>query len=443
MPSSNHSPCDNSGISGATSDERPRILLVAPNISRQMGGEAIKALMILEGLLALNFDVAQVTHARVRDEIRAYNPQLDIHYVEDGPVQKLLYRLRLDWALLWLGAWLLHRKARKVARAMQPWIVHFTSPISPNVPYFGFPGSSVVIGPLNGNILHPPSFAYRESLAKRVGQKILTPVQKISGFLFRGKHNARLLISGGERTVEALMLGGCRREQMTFTLDSGVDPHLAAHSPITHEGANFRFVFLGRLVRYKGCDLAIKALRLSPEAQLDIIGDGPERPELENLAREQGVADRVRFLGWVPGGAELFDRLRSYRAFVFPSLAEANGIVVQEAMMLGLPVIAVNWGGPAELLDDRTGVLIAPIDEARVVSDLAIAMTRMGADGAAANQLALAARHQAESAGFSWPNLLARWLEIYDGTMPATKGRGFVKWADGEARSPSLARTPG
>ncbi|MBB6122485.1 glycosyltransferase family 4 protein [Sphingobium subterraneum] len=407
--------------------ERPRILLVAPNISRRMGGEAIKALMILEGLLAMGCDVVQITHARVRDEMRATNANLNVHYVEDGPVQKLLYRLRLDWALLWLGAWLLHRKARQVARDFQPWIVHFTSPISPNIPYFRFPGVSVVIGPLNGNILHPPTFADRETWAKRVGQKILAPVQKISGLFFRGKRSACLLISGGERTVDALMLGGCRREQMVFTLDSGVDPQLVTCPAMTHDGPNFRFVFLGRLVRYKGCDLAIRALKSVPQAQLDIIGDGEERRALEDLARNDGVQDRVRFLGWVPGGAQLFDRLRSYRAFVFPSLAEANGIVVQEAMMLGLPVIAVNWGGPAELLDDDTGVLIEPVDEARVISELAVAMARLGADGEAANQLAVAARDKAERAGFSWPDLLHHWLTIYDAATLPSASRSFAQ----------------
>tara|TARA_R110000782_G_scaffold78293_3_gene155904 strand:- start:90195 stop:91454 length:1260 start_codon:yes stop_codon:yes gene_type:complete len=398
----------------ASPANRPRILLVAPNISRKMGGEAAKALRIFEGLLALGIDAVQVTHARVRNEMQSYNPDLPVHYVEDGPVQVWLYRLRLNWLLQWVGAWLLHRKAEKVAASFHPKVIHFTSPISPTLPYFRFRGVPTVIGPLNGNILHPPAFAARETLAKRLGSWLLWPVQKISAPLFTGKRHARLLVSGGDRTVAALELGGCRREQMVITLDSGVDAGLEQREPMRHSGVNRRFVFLGRLVRYKACDLVIEALAHVPEATLDIIGDGPERSALSRLAETLGVADRVRFVGWVPAGDPLFAQLSAYRAFLFPSLAEANGIVVQEAMMFGLPVVAVDWGGPAQLLTGDEAILISPTDHESVVNGLADAMRRLGEDGKAADALATAARRKAEQAGFSWPKLLADWLAIYD-----------------------------
>lgn len=409
--------------------ERPRILLVAPNVSRRMGGEAAKSLQIFEGLRAMDMDVVQVTHARVRDEMRDYDPHLDIRYVEDGPVQRTLFRLRLGWALQFVGGWLLHRKARQVAAGFRPWIVHFTSPISPNVPYFRFDGTPVVIGPLNGNILHPPAFSHRESTVKRVGAWLLWPVQKLGGLLFKGKHHARLFISGGERTVTALEIGGCRRDQMVMTLDSGVDDRLADRPRLVHSGVNQRFVFLGRLVRYKGCDLALRALAQAPDAHLDIIGDGAERPALAALADRLGVADRVNFLGWIPAGEPLFDQLARYRAFIFPTLAEANGIVVQEAMMLGLPVVAVNWGGPAQLLTGGNGILIDPTGEDQVVAALADAMKDLGENGEMADGIAASARRAAESSGFAWRDLLRNWLHLYDSLLVKSHD-GFVAWVE-------------
>lgn len=400
-------------------DRKPRIVLVAPNISKRMGGEAAKALQIFEGLTAMGYDVVQVTHARVRDEMQALLPGAKIRYVEDGPTQIFLFRTRLNWPLMFVGAWLLHREAVQAARDHKAELVHFTSPISPSLPYFRFPGTRVVIGPLNGNILHPPTLMDRETRAKRIGAALLVPAQKILGALFPGKKHATLLVAGGERTEKALAIGGCRREQMVPTLDSGVDRMLAAAPRLSHSGVNPRFVFAGRLIRYKGCDLAIRALHHAPAATLDVIGEGAERPALEALAEREGLADRVRFLGWVEAGAPLFAQLRNYRAFVFPTLAEANGIVVQEAMMLGLPVIAVDWGGPALLLTDETGILVAPKSEAEIILSVGQAMNRLVNDADEAERLSVNARNEAERAGFSWPNLLKAWAAIYDRVMAA------------------------
>ncbi|MBB5686639.1 glycosyltransferase family 4 protein [Sphingobium boeckii] len=408
--------------------QSPRVLLVAPNISRKMGGEALKALQILLGLEALGIDVVQVTHSRVRDEVQAMNLTTQVVFVEDHPIEKLFYKLRLNWPLMVVSGWLLHRRALQCARATNPWLVHFTSPISPTLPYFRFPKFPVVIGPLNGNILHPAAFSDRETLAKRAGSLMLWPMQKLGGALFRGKRKATLLVAGGGRTVRALRLGGCSDARMVPSLDSGVDPDLAAAPRIQHVGHKARFVFIGRLVRYKGCDLAIRALRLAPGATIDIYGDGEERAALEDLAGREGVADRVNFLGWFPAGKALFDQLRQYRAFVFPSLAEANGIVVQEAMMLGLPVIALDWGGPALLLDSDKGILIAPDDEAAVVASIAAAMRRLAEDANEANRLSANARAEAERAGYSWPFLLKSWIGTYDRALAECGGKSISQW---------------
>ena len=396
---------------------RPRILLVAPNISRFMGGEAIKSLHILEGYHNRGFDVVQVCHARVRAEINEYAPHLPVEYVEDGPVQIWLFKLRLNWLLGFVGSWLLTRKARKIAARMNPWLVHVTSPISPSYPFLPVQRAPMVIGPLNGNLLHPAAFSHRDSRVKILGARFLPLVQAVNRALFRGVQRSTLFISGGARTVEALKLAGCRPDQMVFTLDSGVSDDLRAAPRMTHQGENWRFVFVGRLVRYKACDLVIQALAKVPQATLDVMGDGPERAGLEALAHELGVADRVNFLGYQTPGPLMFERWKAYRAFIFPTLAEANGIVIQEAMMIGLPVVALDWGGPAELLDRETGVLIQPTSAQAVIADLAAAMTRLGQDAKLAESLSLAAREKAERMGYDWHTLLENWLGHYNDVL--------------------------
>lgn len=399
------------------SEDRPRILLIAPNISRFMGGEAIKSLHILEGYRNRGFDVVQVCHARVRREITEYAPDLPVQYIEDGPVQVWLFKLRLNWLLGFVGSWLLTRKAQKIAAGLKPWLVHVTSPISPSYPFLRVKGAPMVIGPLNGNLLHPPAFAHRDSRAKVLGARILPLVQVVNRLLFHGVQKATLFISGGERTVKALELAGCRCDQMVFTLDSGVSDDLRAAPRLAHQGENWRFVFVGRLVQYKACDLAIRALAQVPNAKLDVMGDGPERPGLEALAQELGIADRVNFLGYQTPGPAMFERWKAYRAFIFPTLAEANGIVIQEAMMIGLPVVALDWGGPVELLDSQTGILIPPTDELKVIAGLTDAMKKLGQDAELAERLSIAAREKAERLGYDWQTLLENWLDHYNDVL--------------------------
>ena len=411
-------------LAGGASVDRPtRILLVAPNISRRMGGEGLKALQIHLELRGMGFEVHQVTHARVRAEIERDYPALAVDYVEDDAVQVALHRTRLGPLLTLLNAWQLHRRALRVADSIDPWVVHFTSPISPVQPYFRFPGHPVVIGPLNGNIQHPPAFRDRESRVKALTSRVLRPVQSLLGALFRGKRDAVILVAGGERTMRALRLGGCSDTQLVPTLDCGIPDALIDRPRAVQQGHNPRFVFLGRLVRYKACDLAIRAVAAAdPRVMLDVIGDGPERQRLEALATTLGVADRIRFHGWMQPGPALYDRLDTYRGLVMPTLAEANGIAFQEAMTLGVPIICLDWGGPQELLGADDAVMIAPDDPAAVVAALAAAMTRLADDPDTADRLAARARARALDAGFRWRDLLHRWEDVYRRSAAEPRG---------------------
>ena len=392
-----------------------RILLVAPNLSRHMGGEALKALQIHLELRAMGYQVRQVTHARVRAEMTRDHPELDIVYVEDDRFQSSLHRASIGPALGLLNAWQLHRLAVRTAASFRPWVVHFTSPISPVLPYFRFPDFPVVIGPLNGNVTHPPAFREREPRGKAFGSRVLRPMQWLLGSLFKGKRDAVILVSGGDRTMRALRLGGCSPDRLVPSLDSGMPDALVDREPQRHVGYNPSFVFLGRLVAYKGCDLAIRAVAAADDQAitLDILGDGPERAGLEALAAQLAISDRVRFHGWVQPGAALHDRLRTYRGLVMPSLAEANGIAFQEAMTLGVPIVCIDWAGPQELLTAADAILITPDDVESVVARLAAALDTLASDSAAANKFATNARNRALATGFRWRELLARWEDVY------------------------------
>jgi glycosyltransferase involved in cell wall biosynthesis len=400
-------------------------ILVSPNVSEQMGGEAIKSLQICLELTLRGARVHQVTHERVKAELSRSFPGISVSYVRDTWLQKLAYRCGTLNPLVGavisnpLIAIIFQRRAVRLVQAQlrdrPESIVHFTSPVSPVLPYFHIPGAKVMVGPINGNIHHPPAFRKRETIGYRTQRSLLPFLQFINRVFFWGKRQADiLLVAGGERTRQSLLMAGCREKQFADSIDSGVLDRLYDTPRITHSGRNLRFVHSGRLVSHKGTDLIIKSLKRTKNAiQLDIIGRGPELQKLKALTRDLSLDDRVKFIEWFADHRDLAAAQRRCRAFVFPSLAEANGIVVQEAMVMGLPVIALNWGGPSLLVTPETGILIEPVGEEYTIDKLAQAMDILAEDGELAERMSSASRQRAVDGGFLWSSVIRDWTRHY------------------------------
>ena len=125
-------------------------------------------------------------------------------------------------------------------------------------------------------------------------------------------------------------------------------------------GESFRLLYAGRLLWWKGVHLAIRAIARaraqSVDATLTIVGDGPARRDLEKLARELGISDHVIWRGEV-SRQELLGMYGAHHAFLFPSLHDAGGTVILEALAHGLPVICLALGGPGKMVDPRAVAL--------------------------------------------------------------------------------------
>ncbi len=158
------------------------------------------------------------------------------------------------------------------------------------------------------------------------------------------------------------------------------------------------FAYLGRLKRYKGVDLVIRAFaRLShPTATLAIAGVGDHRPALEQLVRSLDLGERVRFLGFIVEEEKLSLLRRSW-ALAFASPKEGWGITNFEAAACGTPVVASNSPGLREsVVDGETGFLVRHGD----VDALAHALGRLAGDPALVSRFGVQGRRFAE--GFSW-----------------------------------------
>ncbi|WP_174278814.1 glycosyltransferase family 4 protein [Sphingomonas bacterium] len=392
-----------------------RTVLVTPNISEQMGGEAIKAYQFLRHLVAGGHDVAVVTHRRSAPVMERDFPQVPTFVVEDTIGQKLAWTAM---PLRPLVDMFFFRHARPILRRMlaerPDAIFHYLCPVSPILPRFPLRDATNVLGPLTGNIYYPPAFQREEPMKLKLGRLFHYLAQRVAGVAFGDKrHFGRILVSGGERTRRSLGWAGAPQARMRDVVDSGISDEFDRHPLIRHDGINDRFMTSGRLVPHKGVQLSIEALQyVTRPIRFDIYGDGAYRDALARLAERLGVADKVRFMGWMESHHALIARMAEYRGYLVPSLAEANGIVVQEAMMAGLPVICLRWGGPTMLADQESAILIEPGSQDQVVRAIAAAMDALAADPERANRLVGEARAIAERR-FGWDNVADEWQAAY------------------------------
>ena len=170
-----------------------------------------------------------------------------------------------------------------------------------------------------------------------------------------------------------------------------------------------RLVTVGSLVEIKGHRHLITALaglrECGRSVTLDVIGDGPLRPELEQLARDSGVDDLIRFRGLRPKEG-VAAALRGADVFVLASLWETLSCAVLEAMSTGLPIVATRVGGLPEVVGRREGILVAPGSSDALLDGFG-EMVRTVADYDRAHLHAKAVE------GFGYAAIASRWANVY------------------------------
>lgn len=168
-----------------------------------------------------------------------------------------------------------------------------------------------------------------------------------------------------------------------------------------------------RLMHWKGVQLGIRAFAEAdlPGGEYHVFGSGRQRERLQRLARELGVADRVRFWGDVTR-EEMLDVLEHSHALVHPGIHDPGATVLPEAMALGVPVLCLDAGGSAVLVDEDTGFLapFGPLDAS--VAGLADAMRRLASDPELLRAMRAACFERARGR-LSWPARAERYLAVY------------------------------
>lgn len=188
-------------------------------------------------------------------------------------------------------------------------------------------------------------------------------------------------------------------------------------------------VFVGRVAFEKNIDFLLRMLvrvrQEVPEVLLVIAGHGPAVEHLHALAARLALQDHVLFIGYLSRGGELQACYAAGDIFVFASRTETQGLVLLEAMALGVPVVSTAVMGTRDVLHAGEGAIIAPEDELGF-SGAVVTLLR---NGERRQALGEAARHYA--AGWAAPRLGQQLADYYVATVSAClEGRETVASAD-------------
>lgn len=371
-----------------------RVLIISTNASKVMGGESILPVHYFERLNHEGVEAHLLTHARNRGELtNTFSDWLDrLHFVEDTVFHRLIWYFGKNLPspvndntlvqILKLTTQVSQRRAaRNLVEGLGFQIVHEPAPVSPLSPSFLFDiGCPVIIGPMNGNMSYPEGFEYIESFLEKWTTKLARSAAPVVNRLVPGKRKAALLLAANTRTVEALARISTSR--VKELVENGVDESLwSGRAASTDRGSSSDrqtvFCFIGRLIQLKCVDVLIEAFAAAEldQSRLVVIGDGPERSKLESLARKYSSKD-IEFTGFL-SQEECAAKLAVMDVLVLPSVHECGGAVVLEAMCSGLPVVAAKWGGPADYLDDDTGILVEPYSREVLLRGIASALERL------------------------------------------------------------------
>lgn len=302
-------------------------------------------------------------------------------------------------------------------------VVHRVTPLSPTMQSLLSPRLAklkipFVLGPLNGGVPWPKRFRKRQ-YAEREYLSHVRKLYKLLPFYRSTRRYSSAIISGSSFTMSEMPKWTSRKN--IFIPENGFDRNLFSAPRTPKTSLPLQAAFVGRLVPYKGADILIEAA--SPflregKLTLHILGDGPQKSSLLEQVKALGVQDSVVFHGWLPH-SEVQAKLRLCDFLGLPSIREFGGGVVVEAMALGVTPIVADYGGPADLVDSQTGILVPFTDEHSLMKGFRDAIAGVIEAPGRLNRLGQAARERALR-DLSWEAKARQMLRIYDAVLTKT-----------------------
>ena len=342
--------------------------------------------------------VTLVTHIRNRFAIEketALSGNDEIIYIDTewfaGPLYRLAKRIfprsehsvflvsSLDYFVFDAAAFF---QIKKINKSGNIWdIMHRVTPVTTAAPtWLGRLGLPLVLGPLNSGLSDPKGF---DKIMSQESSWLIRfrEFGKIFDALIGSSKLAACILVASKATLESIPIR--YREKCVVMIENGVELTRFKATPWPNPPTlinPLQVLFVGRLIPLKALDLLIDAVSFLSATgvlvELTVVGDGPMRSDWEGKVKELNLINQIRFVGnlSLEGVSEYMQRCH---VFCLPSIRESGGAVLLEAMASARPVIAINFGGPGELVDKEVGELIEPTSPEQVTKDLANSLSKI------------------------------------------------------------------
>lgn len=355
-------------IPPAPADHRPMtILMGCDTFPPDVNGAARFAERLAAGLVERGHDMHIVAPAASRRHGT---------WIEEHEGQKMTaHRLRSwrwyphDW-LRFALPWMSKANARRVLDEVKPDVVHFQSHIVIGRG-LAYEAQKRGIRIIATNHVMPENIIEFTRLPKFLHHAFVTSAWRDARKSF---DRAEAITTPTRRAAEFLEKATGLRG--VHAISCGIEAH--NYTPDFSPRTGNRILFVGRVTGEKQIDVLLNAIKLLPaslDAQLEIVGGGDQFKNLQVLAETLGIADRVKFLGYVTD-EELRQAYTRATVFAMPSIAELQSIATMEAMASGLPVVAADAMALPHLVHDgENGHLFRPGDAKDLADKLESVLT--------------------------------------------------------------------
>ena len=293
-------------------------------------------------------------------------------------------------------------------------VVHRVTPLSPTTPSPLARWSPVpfVIGPVNGGLRWPINFG-TELAREREWLTYLREIHKWLPFYDSTYRKSAAILAGFKHTIQDLPVKvlpktfDCSDVGYEDSADDATFDRLFL-PPLT-------VLFVGRLVPYKCADVVVQAFATSEQLRqhrLVIIGDGPDRPLIERLIKENSLEGCVTLTGWLPHD-EVMRWMRQSDVFAFPSIRELGAGAVVEAMGVGLVCVVADYGAPGSYAAEGRGVAIFPTNKPALVEGYVKALEELTSDPDKCARISETGRRYTQ-ANLTWDAKADQIVQVYE-----------------------------
>lgn len=260
-------------------------------------------------------------------------------------------------------------------------LVHHVSFVSIRQPSFmGLLGIPFIFGPVGGgdrwplNCLKGTGF---KNICYEISRELLNFLVKFDPFMLLTFETASIIYVTSAQTKQLIPKRFKSKSYIEFGIFSSAS---FCRAGTKHESD---LLYVGRFVPLKGLINFLEAMKevkkFKPTVSLTLIGEGPLETTMRSFVQEYDLGENITFVPWLKQSI-LNDYYKRHKLFVLPSFRDSGGMVIFEAMSYQLPIICLDSGGPARILQQGGGITIPVTNNHQIIADLAATIIENLAD---------------------------------------------------------------